>query len=79
MARATPILREKVINEGGNIVELAIWSVPAGASDRAGIRYRLAFIRRGERTPAVLYNNHHPKGDHRHVRGVEAVRVRGRR
>jgi len=32
-----------------------------------GVRYRLAFIRSGERTPALLYDNHHPKGHHRHV------------
>jgi len=32
-----------------------------------GVRYRLAFIRSGEETPAILYDNHHPKGHHRHV------------
>lgn len=25
-----------------------------------------------EREPAVLYDNHHPKGHHRHFRGIEA-------
>lgn len=71
MPRATPILQEKVIDEAGNIVELAIWRVPVGLRYRGGVRYRLAFIRRGERSPVVLYDNHHPKGDHRHVRGVQ--------
>jgi hypothetical protein len=32
-----------------------------------GVRYRLAFIRSGEDTPALLYGNHHPKGHHRHL------------
>jgi hypothetical protein len=54
MPRATPIRREKVIDEQGNIVELAIWKVPPSRQDVAGIRYRLAFVRRGEGIPAVL-------------------------
>lgn len=71
MPRATPVLREKVIDEAGNIVELALWRVAVGPRYPRGIRYRLAFIRQGERSPAVLYDNHSRKGDHRHVRGVE--------
>jgi hypothetical protein len=71
MRRATPILQEKVIDEEGNIVELAIWRVPITARAPLGVRYRLAFVRAGETTPAVLYDNHHPKGSHRHVEGVE--------
>ena len=31
------------------------------------VRYRLAFIRSGEEAPAILYDNHHPKGHHRHI------------
>ena len=71
MTRATPVLREKVIDERGNITELAIWQVPRTARRPSSVRYRLAFIRRGERAPAVLYDNHAPKGDHRHLEGVE--------
>ena len=33
MPRATPILREKVIDEASNIVELATWRVPVGSRD----------------------------------------------
>jgi hypothetical protein len=65
------ILREKVIDEGGNTMELAIWKVPRSKQNPAGVRYRLAFIRCGEQTPVVLYDNHHPKGHHRHIEGVE--------
>jgi Family of unknown function (DUF6516) len=71
MPRATPIRREKVIDEHGNILELAIWKVPSTGLNPAGIRYRLALVRRGERTPVVLYDWHAPKGHHRHVEGVE--------
>jgi hypothetical protein len=56
MPRATPIRREKVIDEEGNIVELAIWKMPPTHLNPAGIRYRLAFVRRSERDPAVLYD-----------------------
>src|SRR2546429_1619620 len=69
MPRATVILREKVIDEEGNIVELTIWRVPVTSRAPEGVRYRLAFVRAAETTPAVLYDNHHPKGPHRHVEG----------
>lgn len=71
MGRARPILREKIIDEHGNITEFAIWALPGHPSGLEGIRYRLAFIRRGETSPAVLYDNHAPKGHHRHVEGRE--------
>jgi len=71
MVRATLILREKVIDEEGNITELVIWKVPVTPQNPAGIRYRLAFVRRGERVPAVLYDNHQPKGHHRHIEGTD--------
>jgi hypothetical protein len=69
--RADLILHEKVIDEGGNLMELSIWKVPTSKQKPAGVRYRLAFVRRGEPAPAVLYDNHHPKGHHRHIEGVE--------
>ena len=53
MARARLILREKVIDEEGNIVELVIWEVPSTPENPAGLRYRLAFVRQGERAPDV--------------------------
>lgn len=71
MPRATPIRREKVIDEHGNTLELAIWKVSPTEANPAGIRYRLAFVRSGERSPVVLYDWHAPKGHHRHVEGVE--------
>jgi hypothetical protein len=47
--------------------DLVLWRVARSARYPEGIRYRLAFIRSGEEAPAVLYDNHHPKGHHRHV------------
>jgi hypothetical protein len=60
MPRATALLREKVIDEHGNILELVIWSVPATSRTPSGVRYRLAFVKRGEDDPAVLYDNPSP-------------------
>jgi hypothetical protein len=71
MPRATPVLREKLIDEQGNIFELVIWRVPTTPRSPSGVRYRLAFVRPGEATPAVLYDNHPPKGHHRHIGDVE--------
>ena len=71
MPRAIPVLAEKVIDEKGSILEIVIWRVPRTQANPSGVRYRLAFVHRGEQTPAVLYDNHLPKGHHRHVAGVE--------
>jgi hypothetical protein len=71
MGRARRVLREKIIDEEGNITEFAIWAVPGSRPGPEGIRYRLAFVRRGEPRPVVLYDNHEPKGHHRHVEGRE--------
>ena len=69
MPRATAIRQEKVIDEDGNILEVVIWRVPATSRSPVGVRYRLAFIRKGE--AVVLYDNHAPKGHHRHIRRTE--------
>ena len=50
----------KLIDELGGIEERKIWAVTKDSKSPDGIRYRLAYIRAGERTPAVLYDNHHP-------------------
>jgi len=71
MPRATAIRQEKVIDEDGNILEVVIWRVPATSRRPVGVRYRLAFIRKGEARPVVLYDNHAPKGHHRHIRRAE--------
>ena len=71
MRRATLALREKVIDDRGNIFEMVIWRVPVTSQSPSGVRYRLAFVRRSEAEPAVLYDNHPPKGHHLHVAGGE--------
>ena len=48
-----------------------LWRVEQSTRHPEGVRYQLAFIRSGEKAPAVLYDNHHPKGHHRHVEARE--------
>jgi len=68
---AAVVLREKTTDEQGNVREMVIWQVEPNPRQPEGIRYRLALILAGEKAPAVLYDNHHPKGHHRHIEGVE--------
>jgi hypothetical protein len=58
--------REKYVDVDGDLVELVLWRVPRSAAYPDGIRYRLAFVPAGTTQAAVLYDNHHPKGHHRH-------------
>ena len=48
-----------------------VWAVPIDAKSPDGIRYRLVYIPAGRKTPAVLYDNYHPKGHHKHIDGQE--------
>jgi hypothetical protein len=67
VARGRLILWRKWTDERENLYEIVIWNVDRSALYPDGVRYRLAFIRSGEKKPAVLYDNHQPKGHHRHV------------
>ena len=71
MPRAVLIFREKLTDVEGHLTEVAIWRVPVGPTYPDGVRYRLAWVRRGEERPTVPYDNHAPKGHHRHVEGRE--------
>jgi hypothetical protein len=68
---AAVVLRERTTDEQGNLREMVIWRIAPNPRQPEGVRYRLALILAGERSPAVLYDNHHPKGHHRHIEGVE--------
>ncbi len=61
----------KLTYPGGGIEQHVIWSVPRSARQPDGIRYRLVYILREDETPAVLYDNHHPKGHHKHLGPVQ--------
>jgi hypothetical protein len=63
MPHATPVLREKVID--GDLAS----TYESAQPERREIPS--AFVRREQENPAALYDNHPPKGHHRHVEGVE--------
>ena len=69
--RAAVLLREKMTDERGNLREMVIWRVPPTPQQPEGVRYRLALIRAGDKRPTILYDNHRPKGHHRHFAGSE--------
>jgi len=63
--------REKYVDADGDLVELVLWQVPRSVAYPDGLRYRLALLLAGTKKPAVLYDNHHPKGHHRHCGDVQ--------
>jgi len=71
VARAELLRRRKWTDREGNIFEIVIWKVERNGRHPEGVRYRLALIRPGEKEPALVYDNHHPKGHHRHIAGRE--------
>lgn len=73
--KAVLLLRQKLTDADGDILELVVWKVPMGTKHPKGVRYRLAFIPQGHDQPALLYDNHHPKGPHKHSSGTESDHV----
>ena len=71
--KAVLLLKQKLTDADGDILELVIWKVPLDTKHLKGVRYRLAFIPQGHDHPALLYDNHHPKGPHKHTGGVESA------
>lgn len=63
------LLHRFKLEDAGGLEERVAWEVTVSRKYPEGIRYRLVFVRAGEKQPAVLYDNHHPKGHHRHVGG----------
>lgn len=53
---------------GGWRVVIKIWEIPSSKAERARVRYRLSLLSPSEER-VLGYDNHHPKGDHRHLRG----------
>ena len=63
--------RQKSVLSDGAILEMVIWRLSAPVQgSRHRYKYRLFYGREGQRI--VGYDNERPKGDHRHVGGVEA-------
>ena len=69
--KAKLLYREKITDEDGDLREMVLWAVSHSNKYPGGVRYRMAFIPHGAKEPSVLYDNHHPKGHHKHIRGKE--------
>ena len=54
----------------GVIVEMKIWEIPKSERYPAGYKYSLYGVYGGR--VLVGYDNHHPKGDHRHIGEIES-------
>jgi hypothetical protein len=69
MSRARAVFHEKIRTADGIIVEFRVWQVTRSAQYPEGFKYSFFAIRDG----AVLvgYDNHAPKGHHRHFSGRE--------
>ena len=71
MPRAKLLRSIDVFLPGRWRVVIKIWELSSARAGHQRVRYRLSLISpSGERV--VGYDNHHPKGDHRHYMGREA-------
>ncbi len=69
MPKAELVLREKVCTADGIIVEFRVWRVSRSAQYPDGFRYSFVAVRNG--IVLVGYDNHAPKGHHRHLGGKQ--------
>jgi len=66
-------LQTKVILSNGVIVEMKIWDIFEDERYPDGLKYSLYATFDGK--ILVGYDNHHPKGHHRHLGGIEVSYV----
>ncbi len=66
---AKRILETKGVLHDGVIVEMKIWEVPKDERFPQGYKYSLFAVFNGQ--VLVGYDNHHPKGHHRHIEAQE--------
>ncbi len=69
------LLRSKRTDLDGDLWDMVVWIVPESPQSPSGVRYRFAFVPFGSRRPAVLYDNHFPKGPHKHLGDAEEPMV----
>ena len=67
--KAKPILHTKVLLKNGVIVEMKIWEVNNKVQYPDGYKYSLYCVHEG--SVLVGYDNHPPKGHHRHMGDIE--------
>lgn len=65
------ILHRKFIERDGSIVEMKVWGLPRSEKYPEGYKYSLYWIKAGQ--VLLGYDNHHPKGHHRHYGKREEI------
>jgi len=69
--RATLIINEKITRDDSGIIQIVVWELPVPLPrSRHRYKYRLYFGKGG--ICLVRFDNEQDKGDHTHIRGVEA-------
>ena len=69
--KATLILRERREHNDGSVIEMVVWRVEQPIRPCSHfLKYRLVLLKNGRRV--VGFDNERGKGDHRHVRNMEA-------
>lgn len=66
LQRAEVLLDRKHTDEDGGVVHVRVLRIHSSPDFPEGVKYRLAYIPRGESRPAILYDIHRGKGHHRH-------------
>lgn len=67
--RAKLVFHNKSNQSDGRIIEIKIWQVPRSKKYPFGIKYSFYCVKEGE---IVLgYDNHFPKGPHKHIGKME--------
>lgn len=69
--KATRIYHYKERTATGRIVEIVIHQVPPSPRNPMGYRFRCFMVDEATGEELLGYDNHWPKGPHRHVRGHE--------
>lgn len=67
--KAEAILGWREILDPDDVLEVRIWKVPKSERYPDGVKFRPFYVGKG--VVKVGYDNHHPKGPHRHFLGQE--------
>jgi hypothetical protein len=70
--KATQLVREKFTTNTGLVREVIIWSIPKNQDYPEGLKYRLILVEATSGKVLTLYDNHPPKGHHKHLEGIES-------
>lgn len=66
MTKAELLHKSKLVLNSGLVEEIVIWRVPVSKDYPEGINYRLLLVDPIWKKVLVLFDNHAPKGHHRH-------------